>query len=70
MNEISTELRPWLEGLQDILFGDDCKMNQEPTRQMFDDLYQIYCKYMDIYNRNSFRGFLDTPRTTDCLESI
>lgn len=70
MSENTSELRPMLEGLQNLLFAEDYKMNLEPTREMFDELYHIYTKYMDIYNANSFRGFLEEPRETDCLESI
>lgn len=70
MNEITSELRPMLEGLQDALFAQDYKRNEPAAQQMFDELYHIYTKYMDIYNANSFRGFLEEPRMTDCLESI
>lgn len=70
MNTITNELRPMLERLQDALFAQDYKRNEPAAQQMFDELYHIYTKYMDIYNANSFRGFLEEPRMTDCLESI
>lgn len=71
--QIRDELRPILEELHNVLFSDKYFSDGElhPIKdELFNDLYDVYKKYVKVYDNCGFRAFGDEPRYTDCLDSM
>ena len=71
--KIRADIRPVLEELNNILFSDkhftDDKL-QPVKEELFNDLYDVYNKYVKIYDSCGFRAFSDELRYTDVIDSI
>ena len=74
MNEqqqIRDELRPILEELHNVLFSDERFCELHPIKdELYNDLYDVYKKYVKVYDNCGLRAFSDEPRYTDCMDSM
>ena len=76
MNEhqkIRDEINPILEDLNNLLFSDKYFTGDKlhPIKeQIFDDLYNVYKKYMSIYNMCGYKAFNEGTHYTDTIDSI
>ena len=76
MNEqqkIKAEIKPILEELNNLLFSDkyftDAQLH--PIKgKIFDDLYDVYKKYVSVYDMCGFKAFNEDTRYTDMIDSI
>lgn len=68
-----SELRPILEELQKMLFSGKYfsdGANHPIIAELYDDLHEIYEKYVGVYDMIGFRSFRDEQRYTDCVDSM
>ena len=76
MNEqqkIRDEIKPILEELHNVLFSDkyftDDKLH--PIKEeIFNDLYNVYKKYIGVYNESGYKAFNEGTQYTDTIDSI